>query len=188
MTQKSSKTKKIIAVGASGVGKTTLVEALAPLLSLPLISEVARRLCQERGYKYPGEVPEDEQEAFKFEVLNEQTREENQYESFISDRSSLDAWVLWQRWNLGKAMTYDSERYHDLARDQARHYTHVIYLPPAFPPVEDGFRWTDGDYQKQVDRLVRMTLYDWELLAITHTVKTLSPQDRVQEVLSWLDA
>lgn len=186
MTEKSSTTRKIIAVGASGVGKTTLVEALAPLLSLPLIPEVARRLCLEKGYKYPGEVPENEQEAFKFQVLEEQIKSENEHSSFISDRSSLDAWVLWQRWNLGKAMTYDSERYHDLARAQAKHYTHIIYLPPAFPPVEDGFRWTDADYQKQVDRLVRMTLYDWDLLPKTYTVKSVQPEQRLQEVYCWL--
>jgi hypothetical protein len=63
--------------------------------------------------------------------------------SFVADRSTLDAWVLWQRWNICQAMTYDSERYYNEARQQSTLYTDIIYIPPMFPPSDDGFRWTD---------------------------------------------
>ncbi|MBS2011014.1 MAG: AAA family ATPase, partial [Cyanobacteria bacterium SZAS TMP-1] len=46
--------KRIIVVGASGVGKTTLVEALAPLLNLPVIPELGRKLCLDMGYQRIG--------------------------------------------------------------------------------------------------------------------------------------
>ena len=79
-------------IGASGVGKTTLVEALTPLLALPVIPELGRKLCLEMGYQYPGEIPD--QELFKNQVLKAQITEENNLGSFIADRSTLDAWVL----------------------------------------------------------------------------------------------
>ncbi|MBN8662021.1 MAG: hypothetical protein BWY75_03228 [bacterium ADurb.Bin425] len=177
---------KIIVTGASGVGKTTLVEALAPLLSLPVIPETARELCRQWGAAYPGEIPLEKQEEFKFAVLEKQIEKENSEPSYLSDRSAVDAWVLWQRWNICQAMSYDTEKFYALAKAQAQTYTHVIYIPPLFEPVDDGFRWTDLDYQKQIDRLTRMTLYDFGLLQKTYTVKSAPMQERLEEVRNWL--
>jgi hypothetical protein len=55
-----------------------------------------------------------------------------------------------------------------------------------FPPPEDGFRWTDKDYQKQIDRLVRMTLYEWNLWERTYTVQSNIEHERAREVTQWL--
>lgn len=176
---------RIIVTGASGVGKTTLVEMLAPLISLPVIPELGRQICAEMGYKTIGEIPD--QEKFKQKVLEAQVKAEEEANSFISDRSTIDCWVLWQRWNLSQAMTFDSENYYLTARAQAEKYTHIIYIPPMFPPSEDGFRWTDIDYQRQIDRLVRMTLHEWNLLDRTYTVQSLQNQERLAEVLKWLN-
>ncbi|MCA9804271.1 MAG: ATP-binding protein [Cyanobacteria bacterium HKST-UBA02] len=175
---------RIIITGASGVGKTTLVESLTPLLSLPVIPELGRRLCQEMGYERIGEIPD--QEGFKIKVLDAQIRAEKELGSFLSDRSTIDCWVLWQRWNICQAMTYTSEDYYRKAREQASGYTHIIYVPPMFEPVEDSFRWTDRDYQNQIDRLVRTTIYDWELCDRTYTIKSRETAARAQEVLTWL--
>ncbi|CAN5395402.1 hypothetical protein BH11CYA1_BH11CYA1_03790 [soil metagenome] len=187
LSDNTSKTisKRIIVIGASGVGKTTLVEALTPLLALPVIPELGRKLCLEMGFQYPGEIPD--QELFKCKVLEEQINQENKLENFVSDRSTVDAWVLWQRWNLCQAMTYDSEGYYQKARQQSALYTDIIYIPPMFEPSDDGFRWTDLDYQKQIDRLVRMTLYDWQLLDRTLTITSLAHQERLKEAHTWLE-
>ena len=176
--------KRIIVTGASGVGKTVLVERLAPLLKLAIIPELGRAICENMGYKRIGEVPD--QEGFKLRVLDAQIAEEDRLREFISDRSTLDCWVLWQRWNICSAMTYDTESYYLRSRSQSHKYTHVIYVPPMFPPPEDDFRWTDTDYQKQIDRLVRMTLYEWELLDKTYVVQSEGADARVKEVMSWL--
>lgn len=175
---------RIIVTGASGVGKTTLVELLAPLLSLPIIQEVGRELCKQKGYSMVGEIPD--QEGFKRDVLAVQIEKETALQSFVSDRSSIDCWVLWQRWNICSAMSYDSESYYETAKNHASIYTHIVYVPPMFPPTDDGFRWTDLDYQRQVDRLVRMTLYEWNLWDRTYTVQSSTPDSRLKEVSQWL--
>ena len=180
------KEKRIIAIGASGVGKTTLVESLTPLLSLPVIPELGRALCAEMGNERIGEI--EDQEGFKEKVLDAQIEEENNLGSFISDRSTIDCWVLWQRWNICSAMTYTTEAYYQKARNQAEKYTHIIYIPPMFKPVEDGFRWCDLDYQQQIDRLVRMTLYEWQLFDIVYEIKSDQPEKRVEEIESWLNS
>jgi AAA domain len=162
------------------------VEALAPLLNLPVIPELGRKLCQDMGYERIGSIPQGQQENFKQLVLEAQITREKELGSFISDRSTIDCWVLWQRWNICTAMTYDSEAYYDKARTQSKVYSHVIYIPPMFAPAEDGFRWTDLDYQKEIDRLVRMTLYEWELLPKTLMVKSRTHEDRIGETMSWL--
>lgn len=178
--------KRIIVTGASGVGKTTLVEMLAPLLSLSVIPELGRKICQDLGYQKIGNIPD--QEGFKRKVLAAQIEAEEKAGSFISDRSTIDCWALWQRWNICQAMTFDTESYYEQARDQSKTYTHIIYIAPMFAPVEDGFRWTETDYQRQIDRLVRTTIFDWQLSDITYVVQSSDSESRRTEILSWLNA
>jgi predicted ATPase len=177
--------RRLIITGASGVGKTTMVEELAPLLSLPVIPEIARKLCHDMGHDRPTQIVD--QKAFKEKVLDLQIEAEEEVGAFISDRSTIDCWALWQRWELCSAMTYDTEAYYKKARAQAGKYTHVIYVEPSFPPEEDGFRWTDADYQQQIDRIIRMTLFDWQLWPRTFVVQSSDKQTRIKEALHWLE-
>lgn len=176
--------RRIILTGASGVGKTTLAEPLSKQLGLPVIPELGRDICRQMGYERIGEIPD--QEAFKNSVLDAQIQAEDKLQSFISDRSAIDCWVLWQRWNICQAMSYDTEAYCDKARKQSEKYTHIIYVPPMFPPQDDGFRWTDADYQKQIDRITRMTLHEWGLTDKTLVLKAKPVDDRLKEILNWL--
>ena len=145
---------------------------------------LTRRRTDENVSPRAREIPD--QEGFKKQVLAAQIAEENKLNNFVSDRSTIDLWVLWQRWNLCQAMSYDTEALYNATYQQAKTYTAIIYVPPMFPPAEDGFRWTDLDYQKQIDRLVRMTLYDWQLLEKTCIVKALDTNKRLAEITEWL--
>ena len=140
------------------------------------------------GYERIGDIPQSEQENFKRLVLEAQISRENELGEFISDRSALDCWVLWQRWNLCSAMTYDTESYYEKCRAQSLLYTHIIYVPPMFAPAEDGFRWTDLDYQKQIDRLTRLSLYDWQLTPRAMTVQAESPEERLAEAMAFVQS
>jgi hypothetical protein len=151
---------------------------------MEVIPEVARALCHQMGYQSPTDIPD--QQEFRTAVLDAQIREESARAEFVADRCTIDAWVMWQRWQICSAMTYDTEAYYDKCRKQADLYAGVIYIPPLFEPPEDAFRWTDTDYVKQVDRLTRMTLYDWSLWDRTYTVQSANQEDRLREVAQWL--
>lgn len=170
--------------GASGVGKTSLAAILADKLALPLIPEVARLLCDEAGYSSPAEIADQQQ--FRTAVLDRQISEENAAAQFIADRCAIDCWVMWQRWHICSAMSFDTEQYYERARAQALTYDRVIYIPPMFVTPDDSFRWTDKDYIKQIDRLTRMTLFDWQLNELTLTIDSEGPESRAQQVLEWL--
>lgn len=175
---------RITLTGASGVGKTTLAQHLSEKLNLPLIPELGREICKEMGFERIGDIPD--QEKFKVQVLARQIELEEHLQHFIADRSAIDCWVLWQRWNLCSAMTYDTERYYNHAREQSLKYTHIIYVPPHFKTVEDGFRWTDPDYITQLDRIVRMTLFDMNLWSKTLTISSDKIEARIEEVTGWI--
>jgi nicotinamide riboside kinase len=176
---------RIVITGASSVGKTTLAETLSSKLGLPMIAEVSRQHCQELGHYSFTEILD--RETFNFQVLQKQIEAEDKLTSFVSDRSALDYWVFWQRWSICGAMSYDTEKFYNQAKPRAEKYTHVIYIPPLFAADDDGLRWTDPDYQMQFDRLVRMTLYEWGLWERTHTIKAEVLEERVNEVLAWLN-
>jgi predicted ATPase len=176
--------RRIIVTGASGVGKTTLVEELAPLLDLAVIPELGRRICQQMGYKTIGEIPD--QEAFKETVLDAQIEIEDSLGDYIADRSTIDCWALWERWNINTAMTFRSEAYYQKCLARALLYTDVIYIAPAFAPPQDGFRWCDPDYQKQVDRIVKQTLFIFGLWEKAIKIETDDFNERVSMVMEAL--
>lgn len=178
--------KKITITGSSGVGKTTLSKKLAQEFGLPHIEETARVLCAEMGFARIGDIPEQEQ--FKRDVLAKQIQIESRHENFVADRSALDCWILWQRWNICTAMTYDTEAVYARVAAHASTYTHVIYIPPLFVPEDDGFRWIEPNYIKQIDRITRMTLYDLNLWNRTLTITQNTLGERISEVRNWLDS
>lgn len=177
---------KLTVTGASGAGKTTLAGRLAEELGLPLIPEIARIHCAELGYERIGEIPD--QENFKRQVLERQIEAEAAHESFVADRSVLDTWVLWQRWNICSAMTYDTEAIYNRVAAHATLYTRIIYLPPSFPAEEDGFRWTEPDYIKQIDRIFRMTFFDLRMQDRVLTLQSNTIEERLDEAKKLLAA
>ncbi|MBX9690631.1 MAG: ATP-binding protein [Candidatus Obscuribacterales bacterium] len=176
---------KLSITGAGGVGKSTLARELAKQRELPLIPELARILCEQAGHKRIGEIPD--QEAFKKLVLKKQIEEEAKFQSFIADRGVIDCWVLWQRWNICSAMTFDTEEVYERVRAHSKSYTHIVYLEPGFSPEEDGFRWTEPDYIKQIDRIIRMTFYDLQIWDRVLSIKSDNFQTRLEELNNWLD-
>lgn len=182
----NAEVKRITVTGASGVGKTVLAEKLAAALGLSLIPETARLLCSEMGHARIGDIPD--QEGFKRAVLDRQIDVESEHEGFVADRSAIDCWILWQRWNICSAMTFDTEAFYERTKAHAENYTHIIYVPPLFEPQDDGFRWIEPDYIKQLDRITRTTLYDFDLWPRTFTVSSADLDSRVADVVSWIGA
>src|SRR3989338_9438368 len=119
--------KRIVVIGSAGVGKTSLLENVKSKLGLRVIPEQARVVCKRLGYKNIYEIKDPD--SFRFLTLKEQIKLEEKYNQFISDRSTIDCWVHWVRWSWGKTKTYESEKYFNLAYEQALKYSHIIYIP-----------------------------------------------------------
>ena len=83
---------KVYVIGSHSSGKSTLAKFISDRYNLPFLSEVARQILAER------EVPLDNLRS-NFDMINQyqkeiffrQIKEEKREESFVSDRSLLDA-------------------------------------------------------------------------------------------------
>ena len=176
--------KRIVIVGSAGVGKTTLLNNLKKKLDLKIIPETAREICNKLGYKSIYEIRDHDK--FRSLVLSEQIKFEEKYKEFLSDRSTIDCWIHWVRWSWNVKKTFESEEYYKLAYSQALKYSHIIYIPRMFKAKDDGFRWSDEDYQKQVDRLFREMLLEWQLIGRTYIVESKDLKERIKEVIKYL--
>lgn len=142
--------RRIAIVGSFSTGKTTLAEAAADPLGLPLLPEVAREVAA-LGFKLDkNATPEVETLIFLRQFYNEMAHPE-----FVSDRSLIDTmayagWVLDHQERRKEFALWDACV--KVAEHQLRsQYTHVFYLPIEFPIVPDGLRPLDTEFQQEID-------------------------------------
>lgn len=183
---------RIAIVGAAGVGKTTLLDNLFQdnknnnnnkvIQSYSKIDEVVRILCKERGYQSPYDIPEAELHKFREDVLERQILLENEAGMFIVDRSTIDAWAYFMRWSWNTCTVELAESFYEKAYSQALKYDLLIYIPIMFPAEDDGFRWTNAIYHKQIDRLLKSVIKDWGLEDKVYEIKALDLSTRVEEL------
>jgi deoxyadenosine/deoxycytidine kinase len=144
---------RIAIVGAFSTGKTTLAEAVAQPMGLPLLPEAAREVAA-LGFKLDKDAtPEVETLIFLKHYYNELV-----HPDFVADRSLIDVmayagWVLDnQEWRKEAALFEECKK---LAQYHLRsQYTHVFYLPIEFPIVPDELRPDDPDFQREIDERI----------------------------------
>jgi uroporphyrin-III C-methyltransferase len=129
---------RIAVTGSAGVGKTTLVEALAPALGLPIVPEETRARL-ERGERplstlSPGDVAPAAEELWE-----DRRRSEAQLTSFVADNCSLDfaAYAL----HHGATDEVRMARLLEETRSACARYDAILLLPwGAIPYQRDGLR------------------------------------------------
>lgn len=174
---------RIAIVGAFSTGKTTLAEAVAEPLGLPLLPEAAREVAA-LGFKLDKDAtPEVETLIFLKHYYNEQI-----HSDFVADRSIIDVmayagWVLDnQNWRKEMALFEECKK---LAQHNLRsQYSHVFYLPIEFPIVPDDLRPDDPEFQQEIDTRILGLLetYDvaYETLTGDHPTRVKALLERVQ--------
>lgn len=174
--------QRIAIVGSFSTGKTTLAEAVAPKLGLPLLPEVAREIAAQ-GFKLDKDATvETETLIFLRQYYNEMS-----HPGFVGDRSLIDVlayagWVLENKERRKEFALWDSCL--EIAEHQLRsQYTHVFYLPIEFGIVEDGLRPNDPEFQEDIDRRILGLLDTHD---IRHQTLRGSVEERVDGLLQGL--
>jgi hypothetical protein len=170
--------RRIAIVGSFSTGKTTLAEALATRLELPLLPEVAREIVA-LGFKLDKDAtPETETLIFLKQLNNELEEPE-----FVGDRSLIDVmayagWVLANQPHRKEMLLWaECERFAE--RRLRTNYSHVFYLPIEFPIVLDGLRPDDPAFQKEIDQRVLDLLSGH---SVGYTTVTGSVDERVAQI------
>lgn len=163
---------KITISGAQGTGKSTLITAIEDRIANNpsweafkdhvLIKEIVRTLVL-KGIKINKGADHNSQVA----ILNQHYLNTLVHDEFISDRCSLDAYVysLWDYINGN--YTYEQHKIHQkMFEDSLKKYSLMFYIPVEFELVDDGFRNTEVDYQKEIDSLFNKVIFDYNLEVI----------------------
>ena len=174
--------RRIAIVGSFSTGKTTLAEALARRMDLPLLPEVAREVV-ELGFKLDKDAsPETETLIFMRQFNNEISTEE-----FVGDRSMIDVmayagWVLDHRERTKEFYLWD-ECVRLAERTLRTAYSHVFYLPIEFPIVLDGLRPDDPEFQKDIDERILRLLRSHDIEYETITGSIPERIEKIEKVL-----
>lgn len=170
---------RIAIVGSFSTGKTTLAEAVAEPLELPLLPEVAREVAA-LGFK----LDKDATVEVETLIFLRQLRNEMTHEHFVGDRSLIDV-MAYAGWVLDNQERRKEFALWDACVEVATHhlrsqYTHVFYLPIEFGIVPDGLRPLDPDFQQEIDERMRGLL---ETHAIRYETLTGTVEERVERLL-----
>ncbi len=163
--------KRIVIVGSFSTGKTTLAEATATTLDLPVLRDVAREISG-LGFKLDQDATvETETLIFLRQYVNELTHPE-----FVGDYSIIHVlayagWVLEHQDRRKEFALWDACL--EIAQQHSSNYSHVFYLPIEFEIVPDGLRPSDPRFQKDIDeRIVRvLNTYDVKYETLTGSVE-----------------
>lgn len=173
---------RIAIIGASGTGKTTLVQALAEHLpGIPIIPEQATVIITEWG-EIPRLMAPERRAAFQAEIMRRAVALEqgHQGSGFIADRCVIDNLAY------ARAMPNASELLQQ-ARDHlaSQPYTLVVLVPIGIPLVDDRVRTMDPAIQAGHEAAIIDLL--GQLGVPYHRLQSLPLVDRVAEVLRSID-
>ncbi len=176
---------KIGITGSQGTGKSTLAKRLAEELDLNIVTEQARKSAKVLGLKKlpnPKESPALSR-AFQKLCLQYQLEEEGKYNSFVSDRTTIDNALYYLVNNSVYSSPKENMDYYRRCLENAQTYNLVVYVPIEFPLEGDGFRNEDAEVQAEHDFLVRCLLKEIrpDFITVTGTV-----EERVRQVVQKL--
>lgn len=148
--------QKIGITGSHGTGKTTLAKKFSEEFNLPLISEVAR--------KY--DIPNTNIEAYckiQKRLLFNQIEKEAEYQSFVSDRTTIDNLAYWITLCSANALESDNRIYISETRQHIITYDKIYYVPIRFEIKDDNFRFVSKSFQQTIDDVIRTILLVWNI-------------------------
>lgn len=172
---------RISFTGAQGVGKSTLIEAVAPHFpDYHIQRESVRYMVKKYGFDIQSADP-----TLQLAVLNLQTKSILGYEDILLDRSVIDstAYMLYyHRRKNPEVPQAIMDLVMDTSKELAQKLDYIVFMQPEFDLVDDGFRVLDVDQQKEINDIMKGLI---ETFDVSHKVIWVrgSVEERVEEVL-----
>jgi len=175
---------KIVLVGASSTGKTTVYNLLKQELpKYRFINESTREIL-----KYGYQINENGDDLTQLAISNFHLQSllacqnplHNQ--NLVLDRCYLDLFVYSQHLNQVSQRTLNFIT--DVWEEVKYMYTHYVYFPIEFNPVDDGVRSINTSWRSQIDTSFKQVLSNNNDLNIL-TVQG-SPRQRVESILKFI--
>ena len=182
---------KIAISGCAGVGKSTLMQALADRLKITALDEHYGAL-----FSPPGTFNSEPEKLIPLfiQVLDEKHKLQNQAESFVVDRAGIDLLNLWMAKGLsrhGQATEYMVNQ----CRKQLQRYDLVVFPPwgaiPLVPHDDTDGRvrvqdpWVQLRNHAAILGFARLWLAPEKILSLPESATELT--DRVDRVLAAID-
>ena len=168
---------KIEFLGAAGVGKTTLLNALASeYYQFKIQTESVRYIKNKYGIDFKSGDTD-----IQMAILALQLRYGNNSTNYLLDRSSTNS-QAYINYYKKRGMCNMTPAVYQFIYDEGKKNAQenidlIIYLKPGeFPIVEDGTRITDPDYIKETDAEMEALIKEWGLES-----KVIRPKGSVTE-------
>lgn len=165
--------KKYIITWAHWVGKTSLLNNLQVPNDMDKLYEIARATILSRWLN-PHNMTTKEYEDFELFLMGEQTYQENNTSSFISDRWVFDILAYSK-----KLSCYDRLKEMATLHLNEIKYTKVFYIPIEFPIEDDWVRSTLKEFQEEIDYNIVELLKEFN---ITPILLTWSLEERLATI------
>lgn len=169
--------KRIVLVGASSTGKTTVFELLkSKLPKYEFINESTRSVAK---YGFPiNELGTSETQlaisSFHLEALLKPG-------NIIFDRGYLDV-LVYSRYM--DEISIEAYNYIEATWNRVKNeYTHYIYFPIEFKSVDDGVRSVNEEWRKAIDEEFQLLL---DGVRKPYLTVTGSPLQRVEQILNFI--
>lgn len=158
-------------IGAAGCGSTTIATNISNEFGLTMLNsrDFTRDILKRDGYDYLSFVErflaEKERE---FELVEKRIRTEHQYNSFITDRTTLEHYVY-------AIDSFDKYSIEDLSilcercKNNMSNYTHLFYLPVSEVLQNNNLRTLNVYYQKNIDYMINGIINEWKLNVVKLT-------------------
>ncbi|MBI4095637.1 MAG: AAA family ATPase [DPANN group archaeon] len=181
---------KVGITGAHGTGKTSLAHSLVGhLKELGFNAGYIREFV--RDCPLPVGTEKENSAAAQTWILCRQLIEEleavHKYDILVCDRTVIDNYAYFL-WNLRAGRLADSGLQKiaaEIFENWAHSYDIIFKLPITVPLSADGFRSTDIEWQKEIDKIISEVLSDKNIKH--HIIKIASNTVRVDEILKLLN-
>jgi len=165
---------KIAITGVHSSGKTTLAKQCSEHFGLKLvrgdtIREIIRKYFPGKSYR---SLTKEEYWKLENIGLAERIRAEKSCGAFVSDGCTLNS-IAYARAEIGDEVVRleGYTEFCNLARNNARYYDFIIYLPPEIPLTDDGFRPLDSEFRSRVDQILLEIFNDYTFYTVKGSVK-----------------